>query len=381
MYIKRIIEKRILKYFSNIPVTAITGARQVGKSTLAKQLLKGKNDVVYLDVEKPSDRQILENADMFFEMNSSKVICIDEIQLAPELFGQIRSFVDDNPKSKIIILGSSSPDLLRKTSETLAGRVFYYELSPFLFSEVSGLYSLQKYRLRGGLPLSLLSENDDLAFFWLENYIKTFLERDLRMFGFDIPPFTIRRLWEMLAHLNGQVLNYSQLANSMGISQPTVKRYVDILHYTFMIRILPPYFINIKKRLIKSPKIFFRDTGVLHSLLNITNYNDLLRHPVYGTSWEVTVIENLINHFTGWQYFFYRTAKGVEIDLILKKGNRLIAIEIKSSTTPQVNRGFWTAIKDIGATEAFVIAPVKMSYCLKDNVFVYPLGEFLSKYS
>ncbi len=184
----------------------------------------------------------------------------------------------------------------------------------------------------------------------------------------------------MLSHINGQVLNYSSLANSMGLSQPTIKHYIDILHNTFMLRILQPYHFNTKKRLIKSPKLYFRDTGILHSLLNITTYSQLFNHPTYGSSWEVTVIENIINKFIDWKHYYYRTVKGAEMDLVLVKANRIIGIEIKSSSTPKVTIGFWNAIEDIKITEAYIIAPVKMPYPLKKNVMVYPLDLFLENF-
>ncbi len=380
MIIKRLLREDIEAYFDDIPVTAIIGARQVGKSTMAQQLLKKYDNVVYLDLEKRTDAQMLEDPESFLTMNKSKIICIDEIQLVPDLFPELRGFIDENPDTKFVILGSSSPELLRQSSETLAGRIFYYELSPFLFPEVSNICNLQTYRLRGGFPLSLLAKDDKLAFLWLQNYIKTFLERDLRRFGFNIAPETIHRLWEMLAHLNGNVINYSSLANSMGLSQPTIKHYIDILHHTYMLRILQPYYVNIKKRLVKSPKLYFRDTGILHTLLNLSSYEQIYNHPVFGSSWEVTVIENIINKFSDWKHFYYRTVKGMEIDLVLTKANRIIGIEIKSSITPTISKGFWNALDDIKATEAFVIAPVKMPYPLRNNVIVCSLEYFLANY-
>jgi len=381
MYLQRKLQDSIAEHFNDIPITAIIGARQVGKSTLAKLLLKNKKDVIYLDLEIRTDKQLLEEPLQFFNINRSKIICIDEVQLLPEVFLEIRHFVDNNPKVKFLILGSSSPELLRQSSETLAGRIFYYELSPLILLEIEGVADLETYWLRGGFPKSLLARNNRLAFVWLENYIKTFLERDLVLFGFNIPSNIMNRLWEMLAHINGQVLNYSQLANSMGVSQPTIKHYVSILHNTFMLRLLPPYFINIKKRLIKSPKVYIRDTGILHALLNISSFRELYSHPTYGSSWEIIVIENIISVYASWKYYFYRTSNGAEIDLVLTKGSEVIAIEIKSSTTPKITKGFWQALDDIKATKAYVIAQVKMPYPLKGKikVMVYPLMDFLNK--
>ncbi len=228
MLVNRLLKDDIEEYFWDIPVTAIIGARQVGKSTLAKQLLKKYENVIYLDLEARADLQMLEDPLSFLTMNKSKIICIDEVQFKPELFNELRSFIDTHPKTKFVILGSSSPELLRESSDSLAGRVFYYELSPFLLPEISNITDIQTYQLRGGFPLSILAKDDKLAFLWLNNYIRTFLERDLRMFGYNIAPDTLHRFWEMLSHVNGQVLNYSQLANAMGLSQPTIKHYVDI---------------------------------------------------------------------------------------------------------------------------------------------------------
>ena len=363
----------------DIPVVGIIGARQVGKTTLAKSILSNFNDVIFLDLEKKSDRQIIENTEEFLNLNKGKVICIDEIQMMPTVLAEMRNFVDNNDDTKFIVLGSSSPDILRNASESLAGRIFYFELQSLLWKEIKNQKNMQRYRLLGGMPKSILAKNKELSFVWLHNYIRTFLERDLRNFGFNIPPDTLHRLWQMLAHLNGQVLNSSQLANSMGLTHSTIKNYIDILANTFMLRILQPYHTNIKKRLVKSPKVYFRDTGVLHTLLNIENYSDLFVHPVYGSSWEVTVIENIIAKYKNWNYYFYRTATGNEIDLVLTKANRVIAIEIKSSNTPKLTKGFWYALDDIKATEAYVIAPVQMPFPMKNNVMVYPLEDFLEK--
>ncbi len=379
--IHRLIEASIRKYSNKIPVIAIIGARQVGKTTLAKMLLadKNKNEVVFLDLEKSSDRQVIAETEDFLNMNKGKTICIDEIQIQPSIYSELRNFVDNNPDTNFVILGSSSPELLQQSTESLAGRVYYFELSPFVWKEIQEKTTMQQYMLLGGMPLSILADTNEDAFMWLENYVRTFLERDLRNFGFNIPPMTIRRLWQMLAHINGQIVNYNLLAKSMGLSHTTIKKYIDILANTFMLRVLQPYHANLKKRLIKSPKIYFRDTGVLHFLLQINSYDELFAHPSYGGSWEVTVIENIIAKYIGWNHYFYRTANGNEIDLVLTKANKTIAIEIKASSTPNLSKGFWLALDDINATEAYVIAKVKMPYPMKNNVYVYPLEDFLDK--
>lgn len=381
MIYPRKVTKQIKRSFNHIPVTAITGARQTGKSTLAKVLLNDKTDVVFIDLESLSDLSMLEDPEAFLNFNKTKIICIDEIQIKPELFSSIRYFVDQNPKSKLLILGSSSPDLIRQGSESLAGRIFYYELSTFLLNELDSNTKIETYRLRGGFPSSILAKDDAFAFEWLNNYIKTFLERDLLNFGYRIAPQTISRLWKMLAHYNGQVINYSIFANSLGVSQPTIKSYIDILQQTYMLRLVEPYHINIKKRLVKSPKIYFRDTGILHCLLNISSYEMLYTHPIYGSSWEVTVIENIINNFSSWSPCFYRTAKGNEIDLVLIKNDNIWAIEIKSSTAPKLGKGFYIGRDDIKATRSFVIAPVKMPFPMKNDVMAYPLLDFINEFA
>ena len=213
---------------------------------------------------------------------------------------------------------------------------------------------------------------------WRTNFIRTFLERDLRNFGFDIPADMLNRLWKMLAHNNGQLLNYRQLSNSMGTSDTSIRKYIDILANTYMLRILHPYASIIKKRLVKSPKVYIRDTGILNALLKLDDMNEMLSHPSYGGSWELLCLENIIQHYPQFEPSFFRSSNGNEIDLILTKGNQKIAFEFKASTTPKVTRGFWTALDDINATKAFIIAPVRMPYPYKDDVWVYPINDFLS---
>jgi predicted AAA+ superfamily ATPase len=378
MILKREITSEILKHFKKIPVTAIIGARQVGKSTLAKDILSHFKSYIYLDLELAKNRTILQEPYLFFKENKDKIICIDEIQIMPHLFSEIKGFVDEYPKTKFLILGSSSPDLLRKTSETMAGRIFYYELTPFLWNEIKNKYSLKNHWLKGGLPKSLLSSNA-YSKEWRKNYIKTFLERDIRQLGFNIPSENLRRIWLMLAHINGQILNYSQLANSIGMTSPSVKNYIDILEYTFMIRRLPTYFANISKRIIKSPKIYFRDTGILHALLDIYDFNTLYSHPIYGFSWESYVIENVIQKFKDYQPFYYRTSNGSEIDLLLVKDRKKIAIEIKASAQPQVSDGFKNAIDDLKVNKAFIIAQTSVKYAVNKNIIIYPFENFMSE--
>ncbi|MBN2681723.1 MAG: ATP-binding protein [Bacteroidales bacterium] len=380
MYLERKLNCAIKNSLVNNPVTVIIGARQVGKTTLAKELLSNINDSLYLDLEKPSDRVKLTDAEQFLKVNNNKTICLDEIQLLPDIFPVIRTIIDDkNFNIKFLITGSASPDLLRQSSQTLAGRIAYFELSSFLFNEASGISNIESYWLRGGFPLSLFAKTDESSFEWRKNFILTFLERDLRNFGFNIPPQTLGRLWKMVAHINGQIINYSQLSNSLGVSDTTVKNYLDVLSGTFMLRTLQPYHFNIKKRLIKSPKLYFRDTGILNTLLNIIDFNELFSHPTYGSSWELLCLENILGSLSNWESFFYRTSNGNEIDLLLAKGNKRIAIEFKTSISPSVSKGFWNSLEDLNIDNAFIIAPVTQSYPYKNGVWVYPIEEFLLK--
>ncbi len=378
--LKRELTEKIQQSLQKYPVTAIIGSRQVGKSTLAKSLLQAHPNSLYLDLERPKDRQLLDNAEDFFSIHKEKLICLDEIQLVPGVFSVMRSIVDDETyHNKFLVLGSATPELLRQTSQTLAGRIAYHELTPFLWEEVGHHTNLNTYRLRGGFPKSLLAESDEDAMEWIAFFIRTFLEKDLQQFGLNLTVPLLQRLWMMLAHSNGQVINFSKLGSALGVSHHTIRRYIDILEHTFQLRVIYPYFANTKKRLIKSPKVFIRDTGILHALLGIASFDELFRHPVYGSSWESTVIENVIHKYQRWNHYFFRTVAGAEIDLLLEKANKKIAIEIKASSTPTVTKGFWSALDTVQPDETYIIAPVPQPFPFKNGVWVYPLEAFLKK--
>jgi len=304
------------------------------------------------------------------------LICLDEIQRAPELFSVLRSVMDENRQhGQFIILGSASPALIQQSSETLAGRISYFELTPFLLKEVSDdhhLKTLRRLWLRGGFPRSYLASNEKESFEWRLDFIRTFLERDIPQLGFRTPAKTLERFWRICSHLHGQLLNSSKLGESMGVSHHTVRSYVDMLEQSFVLRVLQPYESNLKKRLIKSPKIYIRDSGILHALLGIENHNDLLGHPVYGASWEGLVIENILPLLPNWKASFYRTSSGSEIDLILEKGNKRVAIECKGATSPNLSRGFWNAVSEVKFQEVWVIAPIKEAYPIENGVMVAP---------
>ncbi len=370
--ISQIIEKRL----GNYPVVAILGPRQCGKSTSAKEYLKKISHSVYLDLEKKSDIAQLSDVWAFFNANRDKLICLDEIQLLPEIFSQIRSFVDElGENSKFLILGSASRDLIKQSSESLAGRIAYIEMSPFDFSEVKSEFEFQDYWLKGGFPKSLLQNDLSESAIWRENYIRTFLERDIPQLGFRIPAHILSRFWTICAHSQGQLLNSSKLGTSLGVTNHTIKNYLEILEETFMIRLLKPYHANTKKRLVKSPKVYVRDSGIVHALLQIETFNQLLGHPVCGFSFESLVIEHLINLLPRHTPYFYRTAKGDEVDLLLIKGDEMLAFEIKSSTSPQVDQGLWRAMAELNPTKTFIIAQVDSTYPYKNGIPVTNLAN------
>ena len=381
-YISRNLEKKVTESLQAFPAVAILGPRQSGKSTLAKAIMEKRPDRTYLDLERPSDLQKLAEPELFFDLHQEKLICLDEIQRRPEIFPILRSVIDERRrKGQFLILGSASPSLIRQSSETLAGRIAYLELSPFLLSEVENLTKgLETHWLRGGFPDSFLARSDQESHQWRQNFIQTFLERDIPQLGIRIPSRTLERLWKMCAHHHGQLLNQSRLGESLGVSHTTIRSYLDLLSETFMLRILPPLLPNLRKRLIKSPRIYLRDTGILHSLLDIENHDELLGHPVRGASWEGWVIENILGEFPGWHGYFYRTATGVELDLVLEKGRKRIAVECKLSAAPEVGQGFWTALSDLEISEGWIIAPVKQSYPLKKGVMVASLHEFVESH-
>lgn len=374
-YISRQIEPLLREYISFFPVTAILGPRQCGKSTLIKEHLKTNKAAMYLDLEIESDRLKLQNPEQFFLYNADKQICLDEIQRTPEIFPILRSIVDQNRRAgRFIILGSASRDLIRQSSESLAGRIGYLELSPFIFPEIYNKKDPNELWIQGGYPDSLLSSLR-LSNQWRNNFIRTFLERDIPQIGFAIPADSIGRLWRMLAHNHGQILNLSNLGKSLGVSHTTIRNYIDLLNQTFMTREIKPYETNLKKRLVKSSKVYIRDTGILHSLLNIEDFNQLMSHPVYGFSWEGLVIENLCAYMMDYEASYYRTSHGAEIDLILQKGSTIFAFEFKVADAPKPARGFWQALEDVKPDVTYIVSPLADKYPIKDNVWVIGLNE------
>lgn len=386
--IKRDLQKTVLAALSNMPVVALLGPRQVGKTTLALQLaeLVGK-ETAYLDLELDSDLAKLTDAEAYLRRFEHKLLIIDEVQRQPDLFRLLRGLVDARKRSgektaQFLLLGSASRDLIQNSSETLAGRIRFLELNPFSVLELAQedkRFDMETHWMRGGFPDSYLAPSDNESWAWRSDFISSYIERDIPLMGPHISATTMRRLWSMLAHNNSQQVNYSKLGESLGVSYKTIKSYIDILTDFYMLRQLPPWSGNTKKRLVKAPKLYFRDSGLAHRFLMIPDFESLLGHPAIGASWEAYVIENILNQVSDkWQYSFYRTSAQAEVDLILEgPGQQVWAIEVKRSLSPALSKGFYYACDDISATHKFVIYPGEDNFPLSKGVEVMGLSAFL----
>ena len=381
MYLPRILETSISESLTYNPATAVLGPRQCGKSTLVKELLNDKERTLYLDLERPSDLQKLQDPEWFLGTQTDSLICLDEIQRMPELFPVLRSLIDTiGRKGMYLILGSASRELIKQSSESLAGRISFKHLTPFLFAEVTMQVSLETYLSRGGFPLSLLAPKDEVSYEWRQDFISTFLERDLLQFA-GFTPRTMRRLWQMLAHTNGQTVNFSKLGSSLGVSNTTVRKYIDLLEGTFMLIQLPPYEQNTKKRLVKSPKVYISDSGITTALLQLKNFEQAAGHPVFGSLWETTVLANLKGHFPNLDFSFYRTNHGAEIDLVLSNGHKTVAVECKASVAPKLTAGNYSSLEDINPDICFIAAPITSGYPKESGIEVVSLHELIPNIS
>lgn len=375
--IRRYLEPVLLASLKRFPIVGLVGARQVGKTTLARAVARRVGRAAYLDLERPSDLARLSDPEFYLEPLADRLVIIDEIQRSPALFPVLRGLVDTRRRTgRFLVLGSASPDLTRQASESLAGRIVYHELSPFTLDEIATHERESRMKLwnRGGFPSSFLARSNSRSLEWREAFVETHLQRDLPALGVRIPATALRRFWEMLAHFHGQVWNASKIAASLGVTAPTAKHYLDTLQDTFMVRVLPPFAANLKKRLVKSPKVYLRDSGLLHALLRIGDADQLLGHPIAGASWEGWVIEQALTadrRRAG--AYFYRTAAGAEIDLVVERpGGRRFAFEIKLGMTPAPSRGFWSGITDLKPSAAYVVYSGKERYPLGRGVEALP---------
>lgn len=382
------LSRKLLKEVQNsltyFPIVAIIGPRQVGKTTLIKQLITNtKEECIYLDLERASDLNKLTDAELFFSQNHEKLIIIDEIQLKEDLYPLLRSLVDETRKpGQFILLGSASPDLIRDSSETLAGRIAYLRLFPFALEELPSNISPTDLWINGGFPDALLAPTPDLTWQWTENFIHTYLNRDLLQLGLNAPGRTIRNLWSMLAHSSGQILNASTLANSLGLSSPTINKYIDFLEGAFLIYSLQAFAPNMKKRIVKRPKIYLTDTGILHHLIGVENFNELAGHPGLGPSWETFVLTQILaEKKRTLKLFFYRTHHGAEVDFVITKGEKVLAtVEVKFTNSPKLSKGNYIAFEDLNSPANFVITPSSDNYLINKNVRACSLKTFTKDY-
>lgn len=378
MEIGRKIISAFEEYLALFPATGIIGPRQVGKTTLARQMA-GNDNYLYLDLETQADRDKLNDPVYFLSQFSERCVILDEIQFMPSLFADLRGIIDANRRpGRFIILGSAAPHIIRSSADTLAGRIGYLELSPFLLTEVENEKQLW---LRGGFPLSYLATTDRGSSTWRRNFIQTYIQRDLGLLGLNTDLVVMDRFWRMQATAQGNVLNAENFARSLDVSRPTIMRYIEFLEGSFMLRVLRPWFRNINKRLVKSPKIYIRDTGLLHSLLGLNDFEGLINHVQVGASWEGFVIEQIINCMDKeMQPWFYRTQHGTECDLLLERNGKIVAaIEIKLGTNPKASKGFYISMEDTGAKGGFIIAAVNEVYKTRDNITVCNLSTFIKE--
>ncbi len=379
--IDRELHANLLETLDDFPAVALLGPRQAGKTTLARAVGDGLNGSVYLDLESPSDRLKLTDPEAYLSQHEDKLVILDEVQQMPALFQPLRSLIDQGRRKglaagRFLLLGSASGELLRQSGESLAGRIAYLELPPLQIQEVDGVEQDALWS-RGGFPNSFLAKSERQSLVWRQNLINTYLERDIPSYGARIPAETLRRLWTMLAHKQGGLLEVSQLGKNLMIDAKTVHRYLDLLVDLMLVRRLQPWHSNVGKRLVKSPKLYIRDSGLVHALLGIATADALLSHPVVGNSWEGFALETLlnaapINTTSG----FYRTSNGAEVDLLLDMpGQGVWAIEVKRGPAAKPRRGFYSACEDLQPARKFMVHARADRYPIGDGVEAMGLGE------
>ncbi len=379
--IKRLAENKIKELINNFPCVAIIGPRQVGKTTLAKQIIASlKNEYEYIDLDLQRDAEKLTDPETYFLSFPDKNFVIDEVQQNKKLFPVLRAIIDrDRRPGRFILLGSASPDLLRDSSESLAGRIAYYELTPFLIKEIEKKKTLEDLWFYGGFPDAILKNLQWTD--WMNNYIRTYFERDLVNLGLSADSNDSKRLWYMLAHSHGNLINFSDYAKSLELSGKTIKNYIHFFEQAFLVRELKPYYFNLKKRLVKSPKIYIRDSGLLHYILGLEKPEDLFMHPKMGASWEGFVIEQILSRIkTNRQTYFFRTHNGAELDLVIEKGGVPVAgIEIKYGSRFTPARGNTEAIETLSTKNNFIIIKEDEDFMHK-KFRVCGIKIFLEKY-
>ncbi len=385
--LERAIQKKVERRLKQFPAVALLGPRQVGKTTLAHQIAVQRPSV-YLDLESAADRSRLSDPALYLADHEDKLVILDEVHRVPDLFQSLRGIIDEGKRKglksgRFLLLGSASIDLLRQSGESLAGRISYAEMGPISVSEIAR-NKVDELWVRGGFPDSFLEDTEEESFVWRQDFIRTYLERDIPELGPRIPAETLRRFWSMLAHCQGGVFNAAHLARGLSVDGKTIARYLDLLVDLLLVRRLTPVYRNVGKRLVKSPKVYLRDSGIVHALLGLANREAILGHPAVGTSWEGFVIENLLGAcpertIPG----FYRTSAGAEIDLVLEKPDgKVIAIEIKRGLSPKLGKGFYHAIEDIKPERSFVVYSGEERYPISEGIEMIGLSalvEFLAE--
>ncbi|MCA4895419.1 MAG: ATP-binding protein [Cytophagales bacterium] len=383
--IKRKLEKQLLQLIKHFPAVCVLGPRQVGKTTLVKRLaLIVKKPILYLDLERPTDRLKLQDAESYLAQHHDKCIIVDEVQFMPELFQLLRPLIDEKRMAgRFILTGSASPELIKGASESLAGRIAYVELSPFSLLETGTKPMLERHWFRGGFPSAYSPRQAVSAKQWLDFFIKSYLERDLNLiYNINFTRSVMQKMWTMIAHFHGNILQVENFSRSLGVTGPTASRYFDFLEGAFIIHRLPAYSHNSKKRLIKSPKLYLRDSGVLHRLLHFDDIEDLKSNVIIGNSWEGYVIEQIYNSKPDQlRMYYYRTHDGAETDVVLEKGNKVVAcVEIKFSNAPILSKGFYIGLQDLKCKNGFVITPSSENYLNGQGVRICSLTTFLKMF-
>ena len=377
-YIERVITPNLKADLDIFPAVALLGPRQCGKSSLAAKIAESRPGSLRLDLENPRDRAKLSDPQLYFESNASRFVCIDEIQIIPELFPVLRSEIDrDRRAGRFLILGSASRTLVNRSAESLAGRIGYRELTPFSPMEhIAGSPpSVLETLSRGGFPESALAETGEASLRWREAFLKSIVERDLPILGSRVSSIAMERFLTMCSHLQAQILNAAKLGTSLDLTGPSVRARLEFLQEALFVRLLPAWDGNLKKRLIKSPKMYIRDTGLCHALLGVRSVDDLLGHPVFGSSWEAYCVETLCSSFPEWRPSFYRSSGGAELDLVLERGSRRLAFECKASSAPSLTRGFHSSMDDLKPEHAYVVCLIDDDYPIARNVTACGIRE------
>jgi predicted AAA+ superfamily ATPase len=378
MEIQRVKELQILKdRLKHSPVVAILGPRQCGKTTLSRQFartIKNK-DIHFFDMENPNDLARLDNPTLALQ-DLDGIIIIDEVQRSPELFPVLRVLVDECPNVKYVLLGSASRELLAQSSESLAGRISYLEIGGFSLGHLA-IKDLKKLWIRGSFPRSFLAGSEKSSYQWRQDFVTTFLERDVPALGLNIPAKMLRRFWLMLSHYHGQIFNASEIGRSLSVSDNTARRYLDILSGTFLVRQIQPWYYNTKKRLVKRPKLYFRDSGMLHSLLTLENYHDVVTSPKLGASWEGFALQQVIEHLNlrEEEVFYWAVHTGAELDLVFLRKGKLLGVELKYSEAPKLTKSMKSAIEELSLEHLWVVYPGDTSYSLSSNTSAVPINN------